>query len=99
MFQLDIQVQPSDYLAFVTGSLHVKLERNVFLAPGLVMYGDSAYVSNECMVTPYKNAYLGSEDSCNLHHSQVRIRVECSFGMLAHRWAILRGPMPINIPS
>ena len=45
----------SDYLAFVTSNLHAKLERKGFLAPGLVVYGDNAYVSNECMVTPCKN--------------------------------------------
>ena len=40
----------------------------------------------------------GSNDAFNFYHSQVRIRVECSFGMLVHRWAILRSPMPVNIP-
>jgi DDE superfamily endonuclease len=28
---------------------------------------------------------------------QLRIRVECAFGMFVQRWAILRTPMPINI--
>jgi len=48
------------------------------------------------MVTPFKNVSLGSKDAYNFYQSQVRIRVECSFGMLVHRWAILRKPMPCN---
>ena len=47
----------SDYLAFVTSSLHIKLEKTGFLAPGLVLYGDNAYVSNEFMATPIKNGF------------------------------------------
>ena len=49
------------------------------------------------MVTPYKNESAGSKDACNFYHSQVRIIVEYSFSMLVHRWAIMRGPMPVNI--
>jgi len=44
----------SDYLAFVTSKLHAKLETPGFLAPGLVLYGDNAYVCNDCVVTPFK---------------------------------------------
>ena len=75
----------SDYLAFMTSSLHSKVEKEGFLAPGLVLYGDNAYVSNEHMVTPFKNVSSGSKDAYNFYQSQVRIRVECSFGMLVHR--------------
>jgi hypothetical protein len=31
-----------------------------------------------------------SEDNYNFFHSQLRIRVECAFGMLVARWGILR---------
>ena len=78
--------------------MHTKLETPGFLAPGLVLYGDNAYVSNDYMVTPFKNVSSGSKDAYNFYQSQVRIRVECSFGMLVHRWAILRRPLPYNIP-
>ena len=88
----------SDYLAFVTSSLHAKLERKGFLAPGLVSCGDNTHVSNEHMVTPCKNISSRSKDACDFYHSQVRICVECAFGMLVHRWAILQSPMPVNIP-
>ena len=45
-----------------------------------------------------KNVCDGSKDTCKFYQSQVRIRVECSFGILVHRWAILRRHVPPNTP-
>ena len=46
------------------------------------------------MATPFTNvsgdANRAAEDSSNFYHSQLRIRVECCFGMLVQRWGILR---------
>ena len=98
---LDISIgypgSASDYLAFITSSLNAKLETNGFLAPNLVLFGDNACVSNSCMVVPCKNISSGSEDTFNFFYSQVRIKVESSFSMLAHRWAILCRSMPANM--
>ena len=88
----------SVYLAFVTSKFHAKLETPGFLAPGLVLYGDNAHVCNDRMVTPFKNVSSGSKGACNFYQLQIRIRVECSFSMLVHRWTILRRPLPYNIP-
>ena len=53
------------------------------------------------MATPFTNAAGDAnrvaEDSYNFYHSQLRIRVECAFGMLVQRWGILRMAMPRNI--
>ena len=87
----------SDYLAFVTSPLRYKLETPGFLAPGLVLFGDNAYVSNEYMVTPYRNVKSGPKDAFNFFQSQLRIRIECAFGVLVYRWGILRKPMPNGI--
>ena len=87
----------SDYLAFVTSPLFHNLEKQGFLAPGLAIFGDGAYSSNRYMVTPFKMAHSGSKDVFNFYQSQLRNRVECSFGMLVHRWAILREAMPYGI--
>jgi DDE superfamily endonuclease len=87
----------SDYLAFVTSPLYHKLERPDFLAPGLAIFGDGAYSANHYMVTPFKMAKSGSKDVFNFYQSQLRIRIECAFGMLVHRWAILRKAMPYGI--
>ena len=40
------------------------------------------------MVTPYKNP-VELQDNYNFYHSQLRITVECAFGMLVHWWSIL----------
>jgi DDE superfamily endonuclease len=45
-------------------------------------------------VTPYKNIKNGVKDDFNFFHSQVRITVECCFGMLVGRWGILRHAFP-----
>jgi hypothetical protein len=87
----------SDYLAFITSEIHSQLEQPGFLAPGLALYGDNAYVNCRYMATPFKAANSGYRDDFNYYQSQLRISIECSFGMLVHRWAILRKPMPIGL--
>lgn len=98
---LDISIrQPgstSDFLSFQTSSLFHHMEEPSFLSPGLALFGDSAYVSNSYMVTPFKAVSSGPKDSFNYYQSQVRIAIECAFGILVHKWGILRKPIPVNI--
>ena len=61
----------SDFLAFTTSPLYHKLERPDFLAPGLCLFGDSAYVNNRYFVTPFKSVSSGSRDDFNYFHSSV----------------------------
>jgi hypothetical protein len=61
------------------------------LAHGLALFGDNAYVNVDTMVTPYRNVRRGAKDDYNHFHS--RISIERAFGMLVHRWAILRSPL------
>jgi hypothetical protein len=85
----------SDYIAFSTDPFHSKLHTPGYIADGLVLFGDNAYVSNQFMATPYKGVCgAGIKDSYNYFHSQVRINIECAFGMLSRRWGILRKPLP-----
>jgi hypothetical protein len=84
----------SDFLAFATSKFHKKIETPGFLAPGLCIFGDNAYVNNSYFVTPYKNAKEGDKDAFNFYQSQLRIKVECAFGMLVSRWGILRRALP-----
>ena len=88
----------SDYLAFVASALCTKAETPGFLAPGLVLHGDNAYVSNNRIVTPYEKAKSGNKDACNFYQSQLCTRIECAFSMLVRLWAILRKPVPPNMP-
>ena len=75
----------------------MKLETPGFLKPGLCLFGDNAYVNTPYMATPYKNVGSGVKDDYNFYHSQVRIEVECAFGMLVHRWGILRRALSAKI--
>ena len=56
------------------------------LKNGYVLFGDNAYLNSPYMATPYSNVSDNpdkrSEDNYNFFHSQLRIRVECAFGML-----------------
>ncbi|KAG7353530.1 DDE superfamily endonuclease [Nitzschia inconspicua] len=88
----------SDYLCFTTSTIHRKLLRNSnLLAPELTFFGDNAYVNTSFMATPFKGKQSGVKDAYNFYHSQLRINIECDFGMLVHRWGCLRKPLPVNI--
>ena len=98
---LDISIlyggSSSDCLAFEASTLYNRLEYDHILAPGLSLFGDNAYLNATYMATPYPNVSHGSKDDYNFFHSQLRIRIECAFGMLVHRWAILQTAMPCGI--
>jgi hypothetical protein len=98
---LDISIlypgNTSDCLAFEGMSLFHRLEQGI-LAPELCLFGDNAYLNTAYMATPFPAVSGGSKDAYNFYHSQVRIRIECAFGMLTHRWAILRSPIPMKVP-
>ncbi len=86
----------SDCLAFEGISLFHKLEDGI-LAPGLCIFGNNAYLNTPYMATPYAAVSGGTKDAYNFYHSHLRIRIECTFGMLTHRWAILRSAIPMNV--
>ena len=97
---LDISIMypgsTSDCLAFEGMSLFQKLEEGM-LAPGLCIFGDNAYLNTPYMATPYPAVSGGTKDSYNFYHSQLQIRIECAFGILTHRWAILRSAIPMGV--
>jgi len=49
------------------------------------------------MATPFAAVSGGTRDSYNFYHSQLRINIECAFGMFVNRWSILRRCMPMNL--
>ena len=92
---LSMPGRTSDHLAFTTSDLHSQLD-NDLLAEGLCLFGDAAHVNTSHMATPFKTP-RGTEDNCNFHHSQLRIKIECAFGMLVNRWGTLRRAMSATI--
>ncbi|KAG7347942.1 DDE superfamily endonuclease [Nitzschia inconspicua] len=67
------------------------------LAEGLCLFGDNAYLNSPFLAIPYQNVGPGTKDDYNFYHSQLRIRVECAFGIFTERWAILRSAIPKQI--
>jgi hypothetical protein len=106
---LDISIKyggaSSDCLAFEASELHTRLENGLMHQDEgnerFVLFGDNAYLNSMYMATPFTNVAgdpnRASEDNYNFYHSQLRIRVECCFGMLVQRWGILRMAIPRNI--
>ena len=86
----------SDCLAFEGMKLFKKLEEGI-LAPGLCLFGGNTYLNSQFMATPYSGATAGFKDAYNFYQSQVRIQIECAFGMWTHHWSILCKAIPMNI--
>ena len=106
---LDISIKyggaSSDCLAFEASNLHSRLESGLMKQDGenerFVLFGDNAYLNTAYMATPFTNVANDpnrvAEDNYNFYHSQLRIRVECAFGMLVQRWGILRMAIPQHV--
>ena len=75
-----------DCLAFEASSLYQRLNTNGFLAEGLCLFGDNAYLNAPYMATLFTGAMAGSVDTYNFYHSQLRLRVECASGILTEQW-------------
>ena len=88
----------SDYLAFSNLSLGSSLE--TLIASGYANFGDNAYVNSPRMIVPYFRAQAGTaEDNFNFFQSQLRMSIECTFGMLVNRFGILHAPLPFSLRS
>ena len=85
----------SDHLVFAVSNLERRLEQGL-LAFRKVIFGDNAYINTKFMVTPFKNP-TKLQDNYSFYHSQLRINVGCSFGMLVHWWSILQQLLPAVI--
>lgn len=101
---LDISIQfpgsTADCIAFEGMDLYRRLREDNFLKDGLCLFGDNAYLNSPFMATPYSgtNTVTTTRDNYNYFHSQLRINIECAFGMLTERWGILRAALPMSIP-
>jgi hypothetical protein len=92
----------ADYMAWVTSWLCLDIElcqdtELPRIKKGFTLVGDNAYVKTQYMSVPIKGTKTDNEDSYNFYQSQLRITIERSFGVLVHRWSILRGPLTIPL--
>ncbi|KAG7344010.1 DDE superfamily endonuclease [Nitzschia inconspicua] len=86
----------SDFTVWLECQLRKLVETDRFFSDGLLLFGDNAYINTDNMVTPFKGVSGGWKDAFNFYHSQLRINIECAFGMLVHKRGCLRKPMPVN---
>ena len=90
----------SDLLSFECSNLRHKLGTPGFLAPGLFLIGDNAYINQTFFATPYPNVRSAQDeihkqkDTYNYYLSNLRVKIECAFGMLVNRWGFLRKKTP-----
>ena len=86
-----------DYLAFIMSSLYQQLTQGSRLPTGYCLYGDNAYVNESYMSVPFPSTSSGPKDTYNYYHSQVRISIECAFGVLTNQWRLLKFPLSAQI--
>lgn len=74
---------------------HSELSRMVENLPeGYWCGGDNAYVNSEHLIVPLPGRNLSvANDAFNYYLSQLRIRIECAFGLLVARWGVLWRPL------
>ena len=63
--------------------------------------GDNAYMCTETLLTPFSgNEKKDPEkDAFNFYLSQLRIRIEQTFGLMTNKWRILRQPLQMNLKN
>ena len=92
----------SDYASWIKTELASQLDdvqlRAQILLAGHTIIGDNAFVKKMYMAVPFPGTGIGiSKDSYNFYLSQLRITIERAFGILVHRWGILRKPLNVHI--
>lgn len=69
------------------------------LPDGFYALGDAAYCCTDKLLTPFtgpqRNEPLKSD--YNFYHSQLRMKIECTFGLMTQRWRILQEPLWVKV--
>lgn len=68
---------------------------------GKYVIGDNAYVATEHLLTPFPGDQKNepTKDAYNFYLSQLRIRVEITFGRFVNKWRIFRGPLQVGLKN
>jgi hypothetical protein len=68
------------------------------LLQGFYLLGDAAYRGCRQILTPFVGSRITATESIfSFYHSSLRMVVECAFGMLVNRWAILQRPLKVPL--
>ena len=68
---------------------------------GRYVIGDNAYVCTEHLLTPFAGEQRRNpqNDTYNYHLSQLRIRIEMTFGRFMLRWRLFRQPLQVKLKN
>ena len=84
----------NDWVAWNRSALCKAVSR---LPKGFHILGDAAYPISDQLLTPYPGKNLPpGEDTFNFHLSQIRVKIEQSFGILVSQWGILWRPLRVQ---
>jgi hypothetical protein len=88
----------SDVVALRKTSMAKKIES---LPLGKYVIGDNAYVCTEHLLTPFpgEQRRFPKNDTYNFHLSQLRIRIEMTFGRFTNRWRLFRRPLQLKLQN
>jgi len=85
-----------DISAYYHTTLFNAIDNNE-LCKDFYLFGDDAFKAAEQILTPYppdKNGELTvKQDAFNFWQSNSRITIECAFGMMVNKWAVLQQPL------
>jgi len=88
----------SDIVALRKTSLSRLIEA---LPLGKYVLGDNAYVCTEHLLTPFPGDQRRQpqNDTYNYHLSQLRIRIEMTFGRFMNQWRLFKRPLQVNLKN
>ena len=88
----------NDIAAFRKTTLHSQV---LNLPLGKYLIGDNAYVCSEHFLTPFSGDEKKDpqKDAYNFFLSQIRIRVEMTFGLFVSKWRIFKKPLNIKLKN
>jgi hypothetical protein len=88
----------NDIVAFRKTSL---LQKITSLPIGKYVIGDNAYVCSENLLTPFSGQQRleSAKDSYNFYLSQLRIRIEMTFGRSVNKWGLFKRPLQIRLKN
>lgn len=93
-----------DHLAFLGSTKYHDYDSGSIPHP-FFLVGDAAYALKPRMLTPFKGSKAEwnrrnldgtAMDSFNFYLSQLRINIECAFGILVRRWGVLWRPLEFS---
>jgi DDE superfamily endonuclease len=69
------------------------------LPVGKYVVGDNAYICTEHLLTPFSGNQRkdASRDAYNFYLSQLRIRIEMTFGVFVNKWQIFKRPLQVEL--